>query len=526
MRRHFPISPATGLEDQALLPWTDGNPVTGVEGSYPGNKVVIDTETEVLNAQRTSGQADSSDGTDLAQLIKAISLGVQVNYGAVANVLAVAIQGGVTFSALRPGMKFYGFVQVANTGPVQAAVSGFGAGNGNYPVVRSDGSALAKGDLVVGGFVELRVNSDATGFVCPTAALSVLNVIQSQFLITAPVTKTIALTGTPDFPSPAAAIAWLGKYLITSTGSVTFQCAAGQYVSSATLGWDHPNMNRVTLKGTRTAPAPTTLAVTGFSATNRANDAAMNLTNLRNIFQTELRFTLGTGMTCASPSPTFQDLLITGDGAGTESNGASGLQLTGGGTINNVAIHGFAGAGCRSDAGQTIVSANTSFLISGCGATATGSLGANSGSTLVVAGTVVVAGSGAHGISCLSGTIRRNAGGVINSYGNALNGGNFQSSRYDGGGGAFTYNGGNGVAGYLSTLDLFQTNAGGNGSYGVYADNSPTVARSMTFNPANSSGTMGAVGGAAQVDALGASTNGTETPAVNNTGNRGARISQ
>ncbi len=37
---------------------------------------------------------------------------------------------------------------------------------------------------------------------------------------------------------------------------------------------------------------------------------------------------------------------------------------------------------------------------------------------------------------------------------------------------------------------------------------------------------MGAVGGAAQVDALGASTNGTETPAVNNTGNRGARISQ
>ncbi len=160
-----------------------------------------------------------------------------------------------------------------------------------------------------------------------------------------------------------------------------------------------------------------------------------------------------------SPSPTFEDLLITGDGAGTESNGASGLQLTGGGIINNVAIHGFAGAGCRSDAGQTIVSANTSFLISGVGRPRLVPRRQQRQHPR----------RGRHGCGRWQRRARHllpvrddpsERGRAINSYGNALNGGNFQSSRYYGGGGAFTYNGGNGVAGYLSTLDLLQTNAG------------------------------------------------------------------
>jgi len=506
----------------SLAAWQNAAPQSNIEGSVPSVEAWTHAIEEVVGAEEASGQ--TPDHTKLRQLAQAISLGIQVNYGAAANLLAVAIHGTASFAKLLPGMRFYGFVQVANTGAVQAVVSGFGAGNGTYPVVRSDGSALAKGDLVAGGFVELRVNSDATGFVCPTAALSVLNVIQSQFLITAPVTKTIALTGTPDFPTPAAAIAWLGKYLITSTGSVTFQIAAGQFVSSVGLGWDHPNINRVTLKGTRTTAAPTGLMVTGYSSTARANDSAANLTALRAVFQTELRFTLGTGITCVSPSPTFQDLLITGDGAGTEATGANGLQLVGGGTLSNVAIHGFAGAGFRADSGQVVVLASTSFLISACGATASGSMAANSGGTVVVNGTIYVAGGGSHGISCLSGTVRRNAGGAVTCAGNALNGANFDNGKYAGGSGTFNYNGGNGIAGYLSSLDLFFSNAGGNAFYGVSCDDTPAVARNLTFTPANTSGTIAAVGPASQVDALNASTNGTESPAINNVGNRGASI--
>ena len=469
--------------------------------------------------------------SDLNQVTRAVRSG-QLDFGidtGTADALVAKIS--LAHIAIKAGLPFVVVKSAApnaTTIPTLTIEDTSGNNGLTATIVKNNGSAVAPGDLPANALLVVRaISASKFALVSLLTISDTLQVIQTQFLITTAITKTIGPTGsstTYDFPTPVAAINWLGKYLITSTGSVTFQVAAGQFVSAATLVWDHPTINRVSFKGTRTAAAPTSLVTTGYTSTARANDAITNLANLRSVFLTELRFTGGTGITSVSPSPAFQDLLITGDGAGTDATGANGLQVVNGGSITNVAIHGFSGEGFRCDGGEVIVQSSSSLLIAACGATGSGNLAANSSGTVVVNGTLVTAGGAAHGISTLGGFVRRSAAGAISTYGNALNGANFQGGRYDGGGISATYNGGQGVAGYASGLDLFQANAGANAYYGLPCDGTPAVARNMTFNPANGSGTISAVGPASQVDALNASVNSTESPAINTYGNRQARI--
>lgn len=70
MDQRYPLDPATGAENAALLPWTNGNPATGVEGSYPPHQLITNVEAELLALIIASGQTPS--GADMTQVLKAI----------------------------------------------------------------------------------------------------------------------------------------------------------------------------------------------------------------------------------------------------------------------------------------------------------------------------------------------------------------------------------------------------------------------------------------------------------------------
>lgn len=86
MRQHYPLN-SNGVEDAGQLPWLDGVPSTGTQGSYPGHAIVTDTEAEVLAAIDASGQ--SRNGNDLAQLIQAIARGIYIGQSALLTALGL-----------------------------------------------------------------------------------------------------------------------------------------------------------------------------------------------------------------------------------------------------------------------------------------------------------------------------------------------------------------------------------------------------------------------------------------------------
>ena len=151
MQRHYPLNPATGLEDAALLPWANGNPGTGSEGSYPPFGLFTDPQDEILNAIAGSGQAV---GSTLSQLLQALSRGIFVGtFAGSANALTAALPGSVVIPALTAGMRFSGIVGTANPGSSTLTLTGFTAAPGAKALTRGDASALQQNDLVVGQLI-------------------------------------------------------------------------------------------------------------------------------------------------------------------------------------------------------------------------------------------------------------------------------------------------------------------------------------------------------------------------------------
>lgn len=148
MRKHYPLN-AAGVEDAGLLPWTDGVPATGVEGSYPGQALVTDTEAEALNAIAAAGLPAS--GADLTQLAQAISRGIYVGgFTGSANALSASLPNNVAFPSLLPGMRFQGIALATNTGAVTLTLAGFTTPPGTLNLLRRDGNTLKAGDIPVG----------------------------------------------------------------------------------------------------------------------------------------------------------------------------------------------------------------------------------------------------------------------------------------------------------------------------------------------------------------------------------------
>ena len=151
MQRHYPLNPATGLEDAALLPWANGNPALGTEGSYPPFGLFTDPQDEILNAIAGSGQAI---GSTLSQLLQALSRGIFLGtFAGTANALTATLPGAVTIPALTAGMRFSGIVASANTGSTTLTLAGFTAAPGAKAITRVDASATLANDLVVGQLI-------------------------------------------------------------------------------------------------------------------------------------------------------------------------------------------------------------------------------------------------------------------------------------------------------------------------------------------------------------------------------------
>lgn len=165
MRQHYPLN-SNGAEDAGQLPWADGVPSTGVQGSYPGHAIVTDAEAEILAAIDASGQA--RNGADLAQVAVAIGRGIYLGQlGGAANALTAAIPNNVVFSSLLRGLRFGGFVTTTNTGGVTLALVGIGgaASTVTAPILRKDGSALQAGDLPIAQDFEVRWDGSAFRYV-------------------------------------------------------------------------------------------------------------------------------------------------------------------------------------------------------------------------------------------------------------------------------------------------------------------------------------------------------------------------
>ena len=352
---------------------------------------------------------------------------------------------------------------------------------------------------------------------------SVLQVVQTQFLITTGVTYTVGSGG--QFADLNAALTFISKYLITYSGSVTLSCLAGQTTYTTPVNFNHPNADRITVTGGNLASAISatgTFQCTGSSSGQRTTDAAVNLNNLRSQYATELRFTGGIGgIISQGKQPAFVNLLITGDGAGTQANGANGLSIYGGATISNVSVHGFGGANIIVRQSFVSVASGKAMTASASGSAASGGIDLQTGGFILYAGLVVTSGNGTHGINEVGGQVEQNGGSFI-SKGNALNGTNIQ----DGGshvgttGCAYTKNGGHGVYVYMGTASVDSADCGGNALYGIYCDTTKVHAASAAFSSSNGSGTMKADNGG-YIAAVGAASNGTESPAVNTTGANG-----
>jgi hypothetical protein len=181
-----------------------------------------------------------------------------------------------------------------------------------------------------------------------------------EYFIDTDVTFTVHGPGA-QFTDLNAAMEHLSKYKILRNGSVTLQCGgslggtAQQFIYTESLLLEHPNSEKITVKGAPLIGAPpndTNFAPAGggYSQANANADLAM----LRGVFGTELHFTGGTSVSVYE-NFTIIDLLITGDASGS----AVGLLFTGGLPImRDSAVHGFSSVGIMINQAYLVTTGN------------------------------------------------------------------------------------------------------------------------------------------------------------------------
>ncbi|WP_426315499.1 hypothetical protein ACN9MF_11270 [Methylobacterium fujisawaense] len=204
MRKHYPLN-SNGAEDAGKLPWTDGVPSTGVEGSYPGQALFTDSEAEILSAIDAAGLA--RNGSDLTQLVQAMSrgglwLGV---LGGTGNALTAVVPNNAVIPALLQGMRVRGIAPAANTAAGGTlTITGIGASAAasvTYPLLRTDGSARQIGDTKVGQYVSFEADGSGNLMVASTAT-DVANAISGRRIVGAN-HKVYATPGTYSWTVPA-----------------------------------------------------------------------------------------------------------------------------------------------------------------------------------------------------------------------------------------------------------------------------------------------------------------------------------
>ncbi len=182
MQLHYPLNPTTGVEDQTQLPWTNGVPQTGQEGSYPPFALCTEPMYEIVNVLVQAGIIPSS--SDPYQLTRAIR-GGQLDFAVATGTLdAIVATVGLAHLALRAGLPFTvtvpGGVANSTTTPTLTITGPGGAGPVTGPIRKTTGANVAIGDLPPNAFLTFR--SDGVGFRLLSVVLAsdVLALIQSS----------------------------------------------------------------------------------------------------------------------------------------------------------------------------------------------------------------------------------------------------------------------------------------------------------------------------------------------------------
>lgn len=162
MKERFPLNPSTGLEDAGLLPWSNGNPETGVEGSYPSHELMTHPQEELVNLIEAAGFTPSD--LDLFQVARSVR-NQRLNYaGAIGGTASAATL------TLSPAISAYSEIGhmplrlrygAANTGAMTLNVNGLGAKALVYP----DGLAMLAGEVYDGRVIEVFYDPTADRFV-------------------------------------------------------------------------------------------------------------------------------------------------------------------------------------------------------------------------------------------------------------------------------------------------------------------------------------------------------------------------
>jgi hypothetical protein len=236
LRKHYPLN-ANGAEDAGQLPWKDGVPSTGVEGSYPGQALFTDTEAEILSVIDAAGLARSS--SDLTQLVQSIArggiwLGV---FGGTASALTATIPNNVVIPSLMVGVRLRG-IAASNYagGGGTLAITGVGTGAPvSFPIVGSDGvTALATGAWLAGQFLTFEIDASGNARFGGAASSGIASAQAAGSGFNAQVFETtqrasLSQTGTNALATAITGLSYTKKSatsLVRVNGSFIFRCTS------------------------------------------------------------------------------------------------------------------------------------------------------------------------------------------------------------------------------------------------------------------------------------------------------------
>lgn len=149
MQLHYPLNPATGVEDASLLPWTNGVPASDIEGSYPPFGLCTDTQSEIVNFITDNGLTLS--GANLHQLGQAVQAGLVCFAIATGTATALNVTLSPVLSGLAAGVCLRVKLPVNIGSSATLNVNGLGA----KAITYSDGSAVKANDYLAGSVLPL-----------------------------------------------------------------------------------------------------------------------------------------------------------------------------------------------------------------------------------------------------------------------------------------------------------------------------------------------------------------------------------
>jgi len=346
-----------------------------------------------------------------------VNLPYTVDASTTPNIITANFSPAIT--ALVAGTTF--LVKIANTNTADTVINVNALSN---KPVRVNGSPVTNGKLLPGdvqaGDVKLFV-FDGTNFYIDPSPL---------------IPSNVTLNVPSQFASPQVALDALARKTISSTAMVTILLASGIY-SKFTIC--HHDADCITIRGTMLAAAPVLgdFARTGSGSSQRAADAASNITMLRSRYGSEIRLTGNVkGIENLGPgSPQVLDLLITGD----KTTFQTGIAIDAGSPLgktmitNNIAIWGcywgFWGGGRFRIGGGSVTNCNT-----GCTC--------EQGGNMHITSQVYCGGNDSIGHFCRAGStlhVQSTTCQCNGNYGVFVAGGSY--SNWDGGGLSVTVNG-------------------------------------------------------------------------------------